>query len=108
MVVGLRSSSQCNVIHIIKSKQTVAIYYKKLNQRIKFAQCHKALTSQDVFISLWQGVASQMDASDYKMCDAVHLKIVQLITLSQFLFTKQASNRLCSFVIRTQYAHQIS
>lgn len=66
MVVGLRSSSQCNIIHIIKSKQTVAIYYKKLNQRIKFAQCHKALTSQGCIHIPLAGAASQMDASDYK------------------------------------------
>lgn len=85
MVVGLRSSSQCNVIHIIKSKQTVAIYCKKLNQRIKFAQCHKALTSQGCIHIPLAEVASQMDASDYKCVMLFTLKIIQLITLSQFL-----------------------
>ena len=85
MVVGLRSSSQCNGIHIIKSKQTVAIYYKKLNQRIKFAQCHKALTSQGCTHIPLAGVSSQMDASDYKCVVLFTVKIVLLITLSQFL-----------------------
>lgn len=82
---AIRSSEQRNITHIVKSKQIVAIYYKKLNQRVRISQCHKALTSQACIHIALAGVASQMDASDYKCVVLLTMKSVQLITLGQFL-----------------------